>query len=256
MGHLLMNTYQKPKDKVILKNIKKSFGEIKVLDNLTLNIKENEFVSILGLSGCGKSTIFNLISGIYLPNEGEIFIDDKLSNGVTGRVSYMHQKDLLFPWRTIIDNVILPLIIKGIPKKRAYEMVKDYFSVFGLEGFHNKYPNQLSGGMRQRVALLRTYMFSQDIFLLDEPFSGLDAITKSKMHEWLINILENLKVTVLFITHDIEEAILLSDRVYILSNRPARIKKEFNIDIKKPRRNDMITSNKFNNLKKMILEQL
>lgn len=167
--------------KLEVRNVKKTFGNTVVLDKVSLELYENEFVSIIGLSGSGKSTIFNIISGLVIPDEGEVFIEGKNFTGKTGRVSYMHQKDLLMPWRKIIDNVSLPLLLKGEGKKQARAAVADYFKLFGLEGYEYKYPFQLSGGMRQRAALLRTYMFSRDIMLLDEPFGGLDATTRSRM---------------------------------------------------------------------------
>ncbi len=249
-----MSIYQK--NKLFVKNIYKSFDEILVVDNVSIELKENEFVSLLGPSGSGKSTIFNIISGLVKPDEGEVLIEDVDFTGKSGRVSYMYQKDLLLSWKKIIDNVALPLVIKGIKKKEAREMVKKYFEIFGLEGFEYKYPFQLSGGMRQRAALMRTYMFSEDIILLDEPFGGLDAITKGRMQSWLLDVLKTLNASILFITHDIDEAIFLSDRIYILSERPAQIKAEIKVDIPRPRNNDIVTTSRFNEIKKNIMEML
>jgi ABC-type nitrate/sulfonate/bicarbonate transport system ATPase subunit len=185
-----------------------------------------------------------------------VIIEGEGYTGKTGRVSYMYQKDLLLPWRKVIDNAALPLVIKGVKKQQARDTVKPFFKIFGLEGFEHKYPFQLSGGMRQRAALLRTYMFSKDIMLLDEPFGGLDAITRAKMHQWLLEVLQQLEASVLFITHDIEEAIFLSDRIYILSERPAFIKKEIRIDLKRPRTKEVLISKEFNDLKAEILSLL
>jgi ABC-type nitrate/sulfonate/bicarbonate transport system ATPase subunit len=154
----------------------------------------------------------------------------------------------------VIDNVSLPLVIKGEDKEKAREIAAGYFKTFGLDGFENRYPFQLSGGMRQRAALLRTYLFSSDIMLLDEPFGALDAITRSNMHYWLLKTLKNLDTSVLFITHDIDEAILLSDRVYILSDRPAVIKEEVEIPLPRPRNKEVTTTQIFNDIKKHILE--
>lgn len=251
-----MSIYLNNNFKLELKDIKKTFEDMLIVDGISLNLKENEFVSLLGPSGSGKTTIFNIIGGLINPDEGEVIIEDENFNGRTGRVSYMYQKDLLLPWKKIIDNVALPLLIKGINKNQARERVKKYFKIFGLEGFEYKYPFQLSGGMRQRAALMRTYMFSQDIILLDEPFGGLDAITKKRMQYWLLEVLDNLKASVLFITHDIEEAILLSDRIYILSDRPATIKEEIMVDLPKPRKSELITSSEFNYIKKHIMDVL
>jgi ABC-type nitrate/sulfonate/bicarbonate transport system ATPase subunit len=242
--------------KLLVENIKKDFEDIQVIEDVSLELGENEFVSLIGLSGSGKSTIFNIISGLIMPDKGRILIEGQDYTGKTGRVSYMYQKDLLLPWKKIIDNVCLPLVVKGETKRRAREAVKGYFKTFGLEGFENKYPFQLSGGMRQRAALMRTYMFSSDIMLLDEPFAGLDAITRSKIHCWLLEVLNDLRTSVLFITHDIEEAIFLSDRIYILSGRPAGVKEEIVVDLPKPRKKDIITSEKFNKIKGHILEVL
>lgn len=246
-----MNSYQK--NKLEVKNIIKTFEDILVVDSISLNLKENEFVSLLGPSGSGKSTIFNIIAGLLKPDDGKILIDSEDFTGKTGRVSYMYQKDLLLPWKKIIDNVALPLVVKGMKKKEAREKAAEYFRIFGLEGFEMKYPFQLSGGMRQRAALMRTYMFSKDIILLDEPFGGLDAITKRKMQYWLLEVLENLRASILFITHDIEEAIFLSDRIYILSDRPAKVKEEIKIDLPKPRKSEIITSTEFNDIKRHII---
>lgn len=249
-----MNIYQK--NKLSINNIYKSFDDILVVDNVSLNLKENEFVSLLGPSGSGKSTIFNIIAGLITPDKGNVIIDDEDFTGKSGRVSYMYQKDLLLPWKKIIDNVALPLVVKGTNKKKSREMVKDYFKIFGLEGFEYKYPFQLSGGMRQRAALMRTYMFSEDIILLDEPFGGLDAITKRKMQYWLLEVLDSLKASILFITHDIDEALFLSDRIYILSDRPAKVKAEIKVDLPKPRKNEIVTTSRFNELKKNIMNML
>ena len=234
-------------------NIKKSFADLHTLEDVSIKLEKNQFVSILGPSGCGKSTLFDIIAGLEKPDRGTVLIDNKIYNGKTGRVSYMHQKDLLFPWSTILNNVCVPLIIKGKGKKQSQETAKKYFQTFGLEGFENNYPSQLSGGMRQRAALLRTYLFANDIMLLDEPFGSLDAITRRKMQLWLLEIWEKIKASILFITHDIDEAIFLSDRIYLLSKRPAVIKEIFNVKIKRPRDNKTFTSLEFNKIKEKIL---
>lgn len=242
--------------KVEINNISKSFGQLNTLENVSLSLKENQFVTILGPSGSGKSTLFNIISGLLLPDEGEVLIESEIYTGKTGRVSYMHQKDLLLPWKNILENVCVPLNLNGYSNKGAKEKALKYFKLFGLDGFEKKYPNQLSGGMRQRASLLRTYLFSNDIMLLDEPFGGLDAITKRRMQQWLLEVFEDLKSSVLFITHDIDEAIFLSDKVYILTDRPATIKAEFKVDIARPRAKDTFTSKEFNDMKKEILDLL
>lgn len=242
--------------KIEIKNISKTFGDLHTLDNISLSLAMNEFVTILGPSGSGKSTVFNIIAGLSMPDKGQVFIEGEEYTGKTGRVSYMHQKDLLLPWKNILENVTLPLILKGSSKKDAENEALKNFQLFGLDGFENNYPNQLSGGMRQRASLLRTYLFSNDIMLLDEPFGGLDAITKRKMQQWLLQVFKNLKASILFITHDIDEAIFLSDKIYVFSERPAYVKKIFSVDIKRPRDNQTFTSDDFNDMKKEIINLL
>ena len=251
-----MSTYQNNNEKLIVKNIEKNFGPMNIIKNVPFYATENEFVSLLGPSGSGKSTIFNIISGLLLQDAGKIIIDGEECERRLKKVSYMHQKDLLLPWKNIIDNVALPLIIKGKAKKEARKQVLEYFKVFGLVGFEYKYPFQLSGGMRQRAALLRTYMASSDIMLLDEPFGALDAITRAKMHSWLLDVIKELKATIIFITHDIEEAVFLSDRIYVLSDKPATIKVEIIVDLPKVRNKDIVTTEKFNEIKRKILKAL
>jgi ABC-type nitrate/sulfonate/bicarbonate transport system ATPase subunit len=236
--------------------IRKSYPGLHTLEDISLRLERNQFVSVLGPSGCGKSTLFNIISGLEKPDRGRVIIEGEDYNGRTGRVSYMHQKDLLLPWRNILDNVCLPLFVKKVARSRAYERAIGYFPDFGLEGFEGKYPHQLSGGMKQRAALLRTYLFADDIMLLDEPFGSLDAITRRKMQDWLLGLFEKLDSSILFITHDIDEAIFLSDRIYLLSRRPAVVRKVFVIEIKRPRDPGMLTSLQFNSLKEEIIKLL
>lgn len=242
--------------KVEINNVTKSFEELHTLGNISLTLKENEFITILGPSGSGKSTLFNIIAGLLTPDSGDVLIDGKDYRGKTGRVSYMHQKDLLLPWKNILENVCVPLILKGSSKNDAEKKALKYFALFGLDGFEKHYPNQLSGGMKQRASLLRTYLFSNDIMLLDEPFGGLDAITKRKMQHWLLDVFKNLSSSILFITHDIDEAIFLSDKIYILSERPATIKAVFEVNIERPRDDNTFTSVEFNKIKKEILNLL
>lgn len=236
--------------------IEKSFGSLHTLKEVSIELKDNEFVSILGPSGSGKSSLFNIISGLSIPDAGSVFIEEQDFTGKTGRVSYMQQKDLLLPWKTILDNVSIPLLLKGIGKKEARKRAAGYFSSFGLEGFEESYPSQLSGGMRQRAALLRTYLFSNDIMLLDEPFGGLDAITRRKMQQWLLQVLESLQASILFITHDIDEAIFLSDKIYVFSERPATVKQVFEIQLPRPRDNSTLTCEAFTRIKEEILNLL
>ena len=212
-----------------IKNLSYSFGDNHILKDINIYVKENEMVAIVGSSGVGKSTLFNLIAGVLKKQSGEIIING--SDDYIGKVAYMLQKDLLFEHKTIINNVILPLIIAKIDKKVALEEGRKILKQFNLEKYADKYPKQLSGGMRQRVALIRTYMFKRNIFLLDEAFSALDAITKKELHKWYLNLKKEFNLTTLLITHDIEEAIFLSDRIYILGNKPGEIIGEIKIEI-------------------------
>ena len=212
-----------------IKNLSYSFGDNHILKDINIYVKENEMVAIVGSSGVGKSTLFNLIAGVLKKQSGEIIING--SDDYIGKVAYMLQKDLLFEHKTIINNVILPLIIAKIDKKAALEEGRKILKQFNLEKYADKYPKQLSGGMRQRVALIRTYMFKRNIFLLDEAFSALDAITKKELHKWYLNLKKEFNLTTLLITHDIEEAVFLSDRIYILANKPGEIIKEIKIEI-------------------------
>ena len=212
-----------------IKNLSYSFGDNHILKDINIYVKENEMVAIVGSSGVGKSTLFNLIAGVLKKQSGEITIDG--SDDYIGKVAYMLQKDLLFEHKTIINNVILPLIIAKIDKKVALEEGRKILKQFNLEKYADKYPKQLSGGMRQKVALIRTYMFKRNIFLLDEAFSALDAITKKELHKWYLNLKNEFNLTTLLITHDIEEAVFLSDRIYILANKPGEIIKEIKIEI-------------------------
>ena len=212
-----------------VKNLSYSFGNNPILKDINIHVNENEIVAIVGNSGVGKSTLFNLIAGVLKKQIGEITING--SNDYIGKVAYMLQKDLLFEHKTIINNVILPLIIAKVNKKKALEEGNKILKQFNLDKYANKYPQQLSGGMRQRVALIRTYMFKRKIFLLDEAFSALDAITKKELHKWYLDLKKEFNLTTLFITHDIEEAVFLSDRIYILGNKPGEIIGEIKIEI-------------------------
>lgn len=221
------------KRKLEVRDVTVSFEGKAVIEDISVDLYEKEIVSILGTSGVGKTTLFNVIAGLIVPDGGKVSLNAEDITGKSGKISYMLQKDLLFPFKKIIDNVSLPLILKGKGKKKAREEAGKYFSQFGLEGMENKYPKELSGGMRQRAAFLRTYLFSNEIALLDEPFSALDAITKHRMQTWYLEIVKKLGISILFITHDIEEAILISDRIYIISGSPGKIVKEIEVNINK-----------------------
>jgi len=243
-------------EKLVVKNVSKTFDENKVLENVSVTLNEGELVSLLGISGSGKTTLFNIISGLMKPDEGEVFLDGRNITGCPGHISYMLQKDLLLPFRTVRDNVALPLLLQGMDKKQAREKAEELLPQFGLEGTGKQYPAQLSGGMRQRAALLRTYLFSRNVALLDEPFSALDTLTKGDMHKWYLDVMERIKLSTLFITHDIDEAVLLSDRIYILTGNPGRVTEEIVIDAPKPRSRDFCLTEAFLRYKKQILECL
>ena len=239
-----------------VKNVSKTFGQEEIIKNISLELKEGEIVSLLGVSGGGKTTLFNIIAGLSVPDEGEVWLEGENITGKPGCVSYMLQKDLLFPYRNIVDNVALPFMVRGVKKKEARQRAKEHFEEFGLAGTEKKYPSQISGGMRQRAALLRTYLFSEKVALLDEPFSALDMLTKSAMHEWYLDVMGKIKLSTLFITHDIDEAIFLSDRIYLLTEKPGTITKEVIIREPKPRRKDFSLSEEFLNYKREIILHL
>lgn len=241
---------------LVTKNLKKSYDGRTIIEDVSIELRDKELVSLLGVSGGGKTTLFHIISGLIRPEEGQVFLNGDNITGTSGHISYMLQKDLLLPFKTIEDNVALPLVIRGVKKKEAREQVQQYFKEFGLEGTQKKYPAQLSGGMRQRAALLRTYMFSSEVALLDEPFSALDTITKSAMHEWYLDIMNKVPLSTLFITHDIDEAILLSDRIYLLTGNPGRITKEIVIKEPKPRHKEFTLTEEFLSYKREIMESL
>jgi len=237
-----MNSYQ---NKILLKNICKSFDSMEILKDINIEVNEGELVSILGPSGSGKSTIFNILTNIIKSDRGEV--------NINGNISYMYQKDMMVPWKRVIDNIGIPLVFSGKNKKEAREEVNKHINEFGLNGFEYKYPSQLSGGMKQRANFLKTYLTSNDIMLLDEPFGALDSITRRKMQNWLLDITKEMKTTILFITHDIEEAIFLSNRIYIISEKPAVIKGEIKVNLPKVRNEKIVTSQEFIDIKKEIL---
>ena len=239
-----------------VKGVSKSFEGEKIIRDITLELREGEIVSLLGVSGGGKTTLFNMIAGLSIPDEGKIYLEGEDITGKPGNVSYMLQKDLLLPYRTIVDNVALPLIIRGMKKSEAREKAAGYFEEFGLEGAEKKYPAQLSGGMKQRAALLRTYLFSEKVALLDEPFSALDMLTKGAVHQWYLEVMEKIRLSTLFITHDIDEAILLSDRIYLLTGKPGTLTKEIVIKEPKPRKKDFNLSENFLQYKREIISHL
>lgn len=237
-------------------HISKAYGEKQVLQDVSIHLEKGELVSLLGISGSGKTTLFHILAGLTPPQEGSVYLNEQDVTARPGQISYMMQKDLLLEHKKVIDNVSLPLVLKGMKKKAAREKADALFAEFGLEGTQEQYPHQLSGGMRQRAALLRTYLSSNGVALLDEPFSALDTLTKSSVHKWYLDIMQHIDLATIFITHDIDEAILLSDRIYILNGRPGQIRDEIVIREKKPRGEGFLLSEEFLAYKKKILSRL
>lgn len=247
--------------KVAARRITKLFGgrrseDVAALDGVDLEAYENEFVSIVGPSGCGKSTLLDILAGLQEPTEGEVLLEGQRVTSLLGRLGYMPQQDLLMPWRRLIDNTILGLEVAGQPRRAARERALQEFPRFGLKGFERKYPAELSGGMRQRAALLRTFLAGRQVMLLDEPFGALDALTRLEMQEWLLDVWESSKKCIIFVTHDVEEAVFLSDRVYAMSARPGRMALEINIGLPRPRSFDITADEKFIAIKAQLLNQL
>ena len=246
----------------VAENIAKSYDGREIIKDISLEVDKGEIVALLGVSGIGKTTLFNILSGLEKPDKGQVYLENEEITGTTGVASYMQQKDLLLPYKKVVDNVALPLILKGMSKKEAREKAESYFKQFGLEGMAHRYPSQLSGGMRQRAALLRSTLFSSKIMLLDEPFSSLDAITKHHIHDWYLDIVKEMKTTTLLITHDLDEAILLADRIYIMAGTPGTLTQVFEIqgnktpDGKRIKTNDLTTSEVFIQYKKAILDAI
>ena len=249
-----------PSPKIRAQSISKSFsvdGErVPVLAGVDLSVGAGEFVSIIGPSGCGKSTLLNIIAGLEEPDAGVVEFGGDPSNHRLGHIGYMQQKDLLLPWRTVLDNATLGLELRGMSRRQARRKALDLSQEFGLEGFENQYPFTLSGGMRQRAAFLRTMLLDQDVILLDEPFGALDALTRVQMQEWLLDLWDSLGRTIILITHDVEEALLVSDRVYVLTARPGRVTMVLDVDLPRPRNYEQVTQPAFGALKARLLAPL
>ncbi|HNW87570.1 MAG TPA: ABC transporter ATP-binding protein [Candidatus Limiplasma sp.] len=227
--------------------------EVTALQNVDFSIREGQFVSIIGPSGCGKTTLFNIIAGLTLPTSGQVVVDGRSILGQAGYVGYMLQNDLLLPWRTVLNNIILGLEIHRVPREQSVRQAMPLIERYGLKGFDQHYPSELSGGMRQRAALLRTLLYNRDILLLDEPFGALDAQTRLDMQMWLMTLWQDFSKTVLFITHDIDEAIFLSDEVFVFSAPPGRIKARIPIDLSRPRTPEQMATPEFSAIKRQLL---
>jgi ABC-type nitrate/sulfonate/bicarbonate transport system ATPase subunit len=246
--------------KLLIDDVSVSFpaasGAFLALDHVSLAVPQGRFVSLIGPSGCGKSTIFNIVAGLQEPTKGRVVIDGVDATGTIGRVGYMLQKDLLLPWRTLTDNIILGMEIQGVKLAEARQRALPLLRRYGLAGFENAYPNALSGGMRQRAALLRTLLFDTDVILLDEPFGALDHQTKLRMQEWLLQLWVDFGKTVVFVTHDVEEAIFLSDEVHVMGTRPGRIVETIAVALPRPRVRALTGSSEFIAMKERCLELL
>jgi ABC-type nitrate/sulfonate/bicarbonate transport system ATPase subunit len=249
-----------PTAKLALENISKVFvtsgGSFTALAPVDLAIPAGRFVSLIGPSGCGKSTIFNIVAGLEAPTTGRVLIDGNDATGFIGNVGYMLQKDLLLPWRTVLDNVALGMEIRGTPLAEARQRALPLLQRYGLAGFELQYPSVLSGGMRQRAALLRTLLVERDVVLLDEPFGALDAQTKSQMQDWLLQIFAEFGRTVVFVTHDVEEAVYLSDEIHVMVSHPGRVVETLPIDLPRPRARSIVSTPRFVAIKKYCLDLL
>ena len=239
--------------------------EVPALRGIDLEIKPGEMVAITGPSGSGKSTLLNLLGCLDRPTSGKVIIDGvdatRLSDVEASRfrnrvMGFVFQQNALFPWRTVLQNIEFGLEVQGFPRKLRREIAWKLAETVGLKGYEHCYPKELSGGMKQRAALLRTVACHREIMLLDEPFGALDALTRATLQDWLLGIWRRFRHTVLFITHDVEEAIYLSDRVYVLSARPAQVVKELAVPLPRPRHRDMVTTPAFISCKAELLEAL
>jgi len=239
---------------LLVENLSVAFGSGKeilpVLRDVEVEVGRGEFIAIIGPSGCGKTTFFNVLAGLNRAGNGRMFLEGRPVPHLRGQVAYMQQKDLLLPWRNTIDNVILGMEIQGVDKRSARQEARQLLKVFGLEGFEASYPDELSGGMRQRVALMRTIQCHKNIWLLDEPFGALDAITRRELQKWLLEIWDRFGASVLLVTHDVEEALILADRIYVMTARPAMVKASVAVPLARPRR---ITQPEMVNLKENLL---
>ena len=237
---------------------RESGATLTALANLSLTVTEGEFVALIGPSGSGKSTLLDIISGLIAPDAGEVRLGGHAftAGERLGRSAYMRQRDLLLPWRTALENAALALEVAGVPRRAALEAARTRLPEFGLEGFGDAYPAQLSGGMRQRVAFLRTVLAARPVLLLDEPFGALDALTRAEMQSWLLGLWERERRAVLLVTHDVEEAVFLADRVIVLTPRPGHVAHQELITLSRPRRRTMVTQPAFVGHKAAILEAL
>lgn len=226
---------------------------VHVFEQLDFFIEKGEFVSIIGPSGCGKTTLLRIVAGLEEKTEGEIFIDGSPLSGCDDRLGMVFQDYALFPWRKLIDNIELGLEIRGVPASKRRARAMEYVRAFGLVGFENKFPKELSGGMKQRVAIARTLIANPQVVLMDEPFGSLDSQTRNNLQDFLLRVWSERRDTILFVTHNVDEAVYLSDRIAVLSSRPARIFEIFEVGLKRPRDR---TSPEANRIRRKILGML
>lgn len=251
-----MATAAEAEVKLELKSVSKSYvdrgRQDNVLANIELTVHKDEFVSVVGPSGSGKSTLFHIVGGVVKPDSGAVMLDGEEATGRRGLVTYMPQQDSLFPWRTVLDNAIMSAEIAGMSKKEARRQAREWLGRVGLSGYEHALPHQLSGGMRQRVSFLRALLSPRELMLLDEPFGALDALTRMEMQQWLLSIWEEMRRSVLFVTHSIEEALLLSDRIYVLSGKPATVALELDVPFPRPRSRAVVMQSEFVTMKEQI----
>lgn len=242
---------------IAIEGVSHDFGNgVKALSKVDLAFRPGEFVSIVGPSGCGKSTLFNVVSGLLRPTSGEVRIDGKDVTGQTGHVGYMLQKDLLVPWRTVLGNITLGSALRGRVSAEERTEARELATRYGLGSFLYHYPHALSGGMRQRVALMRTLAMHAEVLILDEPFGALDAQTRFDMQQWLLHVWGDTDRTVLFVTHDVDESIFLSDRVLVMTGRPGTVAADIRTDLPRPRDLDVLTSSAFMEIKRRVMALL
>jgi NitT/TauT family transport system ATP-binding protein len=230
--------------------------EVMAVDNLSLDVYDREFLSIVGPSGCGKSTLLRVVAGLVEPTRGEVLLDGRLVTRPGADRGMVFQSYTLFPWLTVKGNVEFGPRLKGLPGKERAQLAQEYLEMVGLKGFENSYPKELSGGMMQRVAIARALANDPKVLLMDEPFGALDAQTRAIMQELLVNLWQRTPKTIIFVTHDIDEALFISDRVYIMTARPGRIKQILNVELPRPRTFEMITTPEFIEQKKMVLDAI